>query len=106
MHTHETEIWNELNTYMMWVAIDYDYLPPEYDGDICTHRGELQISEVKLLEMEGYGQNGHILYNKARRNIDPAWVEMVDYLLYHVVNDGVDDWTGIADELVEAACNA
>lgn len=103
MHKHETEIWNEQDTCMMWVSIEYEYLTPEYDGSICTYRGDLVIVEVRLLEMEGYGQNGHIFYNKARNNIDPAWLGMVDYLLYHVVNDGVDDWDATAEALVEAA---
>lgn len=101
MHTHKTEIWNKQDTCMMWVIVEYDYYPPEYDGSLCTHRGDLIIVEVRLLEMEGYGQNGHVLYNKARNNIDPAWLETVDYLLYHVVNDGVDDWNELTEALVK-----
>jgi hypothetical protein len=100
MTTHETEIWNERNTYMMWVSIDFDYLPPEYDSDFCYVRGELVIHNVHLLEMEGYGVKGNIVYNRKRNTIDPGWLEYMNAELWHIIDREIDVWGRLAEELV------
>jgi hypothetical protein len=103
MITHETEIWSENDNYMMWVSIDFDYLPPEYDGNHCYVMGEFVIHDVHLLEIEGYGVNGNIVYNYQRRSIDPYWLEILDSKLYDIVDGEAEGWSRLAHELVEAA---
>jgi hypothetical protein len=100
MTTHNTEIWSENDNYMMWVSIDFDYLPEEYLGDQCYVRGELVIHDVHLLEMEGYGVKGNIVYNRKRSTIDPGWLEYTDAELYDIVDGEAEGWSRLAEELV------
>jgi hypothetical protein len=103
MTTHETEIWSENDNYMMWVSIDFEYLPPEYEGGHCYIAGEIVTYDVRVLEMEGYGAKGNIVYNRRRSTIDPGWLVSLDAELWYIVDKEIDVWGRLAEELVGAA---
>lgn len=102
MPKHETEIWNgnHAGTLMMWVEIDFEYLPPEYQDDSLYAEAKVVIHEVRVLAVEGYGAKGNIVYNRRRSTIDPEWLGILDAKADNIVEAEVAAWSHLATELV------
>lgn len=84
--------------------IDYDYDPPEYN---FRHRfsipGNITIHSVKVLRIEGYNRNGQLSYEKARVDIAPEYLEVLDASAFEYVQSSIDNWDQLAEYLVSNA---
>ncbi len=97
MYTHETMIVED--SYTLYVEIDCDYHPPEFNREGNPAPGDIDLIDVRLRKIVGYGK---LSYTRERNTILPEWLEVVDAALYNIVDEDVASWARIADEIVEA----
>jgi hypothetical protein len=99
MYTHETTIVED--SYTLYVEIDCDCYPPEWEG--VPIAGHIDLAAVRLKKIVGHDQNGKHSYTRERNTILPDWLEVIDAALYDIVDEDVASWARIADEIVDAA---
>jgi hypothetical protein len=103
---HNYELRSGFGVFSIRVNIDYTYKPAEHGsaphGSWHTP-GDIDIHTVTVEEVLGYDGDGAFVYQMSREDIDVGWLWDLDSYATNRVLDEIDDWSCLADELVENA---
>lgn len=100
MHEYEHELWPHGDMCVL-VLIQYVYDRSENDGGYITS-GSIQIENVIVDVVTGF-DGPEVVYSKDRLDIDPDWFVVLEDYAYTAVQEAIDDWGSLADELVGCA---
>jgi hypothetical protein len=88
----------------MRVNIDYTYVPSEHgfapSGSWHTP-GDINVHVVRVEEVVGCDGDGAFVYQMSRSDIGVGWLWDLEVYATNRVLDEIDDWSCLADELVD-----